>query len=108
MGKIELVPAAEELPAGLRLRAARDGPPKPLGNNNNTVKKTEEVIEEVVQGVKLLLWTDLRKCCAYAFVIGVLTDVVKPSGSSEFGHLGSRFKDDFFDMLDISERAIIT
>jgi len=106
MGKIELVPAAEELPAGLRLRAVRDGPPKPLGNN--TVKTTEEVIEKVVQGVKLLLWTDLRKCCACAFVIGVLTDVVKPSGSSEFGHLGSRFKDAFFDMLDISERAIIT
>lgn len=65
MGKIEMVPAADALPAGLRLRAARDGPVKPL--SDDVVEKTGEVVEEVVEGVKLLLWKDLRKSCALVF-----------------------------------------
>lgn len=62
MGKIETAPAADALPAGLRFRAARDGPVKPL--SDNVVEGAEEVVEEVVEGVKLLLWSDLRKCYA--------------------------------------------
>lgn len=59
MGKIEMVPAADALPAGLRMRAARDGPVKPL--SDNVLEKTGEVVKEVVEGIKLLLWKDLRK-----------------------------------------------
>lgn len=87
MGKIEMVPpAADALPAGLRLRAARDGPVKPLGDN--VAERAEEVVEEVGKGAKLLLWADLRKFYVWGVCYRMLADGEKPSGSSELDILG--------------------
>ena len=79
MGKVEVAPA------GLRLRAVRDGPAlKPLKETTDVVvDKAEEVVEEVVRGVKLLLWTDLRELLPRCLRLRFWLTVAKRSGSGE-------------------------